>query len=147
MIKPLMIMVLLVALVIGGVFGWQAFIGSMMKKYHGAAATAPQTVSTVTAVATAWQAQIHAIGSCARCAARIFPPQASGVVDDIAFDSGNDVPAGKVLLKLKPNDDFAKLAAAAGRRRTRGPNSQARSRAIRGAGDQPGDHRYRCLDA
>jgi membrane fusion protein (multidrug efflux system) len=31
------------------------------------------------------------------------------VVDSIEFDSGNDVPAGKVLLKLRPNDDFAKL--------------------------------------
>ena len=27
--------------------------------------------------------------------------QASGVVDEIAFDSGNDVPAGKVLLRLE----------------------------------------------
>jgi len=35
--------------------------------------------------------------------------QASGVVDAIEFDSGNDVPAGKVLLRLRPNDDFAKL--------------------------------------
>jgi membrane fusion protein (multidrug efflux system) len=35
--------------------------------------------------------------------------QASGVVDEIKFDSGNEVPAGKLLLRLKPNDDFAKL--------------------------------------
>ena len=31
------------------------------------------------------------------------------MVDKIAFDSGNDVPAGKVLLQLMPNDDYAKL--------------------------------------
>jgi len=35
--------------------------------------------------------------------------QASGVVDQIRFESGSDVPAGAVLLKLKPNDDPAKL--------------------------------------
>ncbi len=35
--------------------------------------------------------------------------QASGVVDEISFESGNEVPAGKVLLRLKPNDDYAKL--------------------------------------
>jgi membrane fusion protein, multidrug efflux system len=31
------------------------------------------------------------------------------VVDEIAFDSGNEVPAGKVLLRLKPNDNYALL--------------------------------------
>jgi membrane fusion protein (multidrug efflux system) len=30
-------------------------------------------------------------------------------VEQIAFDSGNEVPAGKVLLRLNPNDDYAKL--------------------------------------
>jgi hypothetical protein len=30
MIKPLIIMLLIVAVVLGGIFGWQAFIGSMM---------------------------------------------------------------------------------------------------------------------
>jgi membrane fusion protein (multidrug efflux system) len=38
-------------------------------------------------------------------------PQTSGIVDRISFDSGNDVPAGRVLLRLRPNDDYAKLAA------------------------------------
>jgi membrane fusion protein (multidrug efflux system) len=33
--------------------------------------------------------------------------QASGIVDEIHFDSGNDVPAGKVLLRLRPLDDDA----------------------------------------
>ena len=51
MIKPLVIMVVLVAVVLGGIFGWQAFIGSMHEKFMGAAASAPQTVSTVTATA------------------------------------------------------------------------------------------------
>ncbi len=109
MIKPLIIVVLIVAIVLGGVFGWQAFIGSMIKKYMGAAATAPQTVSTVTAVATTWQAQIQAVGTLRAVRGADLSAQASGVVDDIEFDSGNDVPAGKLLLRLKPNDDFAKL--------------------------------------
>jgi membrane fusion protein (multidrug efflux system) len=36
--------------------------------------------------------------------------QASGVVDRISFESGNDVQKGAVLLRLRPNDDPAKLA-------------------------------------
>jgi membrane fusion protein, multidrug efflux system len=109
MVKPLVIVVVLVALVIGGVFAWQAFIGSMTKKFMAQAATAPQTVSTVVAKKSTWQAQIRAIGSLRAVRGADLSAQASGVVDDIAFDSGNDVPAGKVLLKLKPNDDYAKL--------------------------------------
>ncbi|MGD0491696.1 MAG: efflux RND transporter periplasmic adaptor subunit [Steroidobacteraceae bacterium] len=109
MIKPLIVMVLLVALVIGGVFGWQAFIGKMVGKFMAQTASAPQTVSTVVARKSTWQAQIAAIGSLRAVRGADLSAQASGVVDDIAFDSGNDVPAGKVLLKLKPNDDYAKL--------------------------------------
>ncbi len=109
MIKPLAIMILAVAIVLGGILGWQAFIGSMIKKGMSAAARAPQTVSTVTAAKTTWQTQIHAVGSLRAVRGADLSAQASGVVDDIEFDSGNDVPAGKLLLRLKPNDDFAKL--------------------------------------
>jgi membrane fusion protein (multidrug efflux system) len=109
MIKPLVIMLIVVAAVLGGVFGWQAFIGSMTKKYMGAAASAPQTVSTATAVASTWQSQMKAVGTLRAVRGADLSPQASGVVGDIEFDSGNEVPAGKLLLRLKPNDDFAKL--------------------------------------
>lgn len=109
MIKPLVIVVLLVVLVIGIVFAWQGFIGVMTKKFMAGMATAPQTVSTVVAKKSTWQAQIRAIGSLRAVRGADLSAQASGVVDEIAFDSGNDVPAGKVLVKLKPNDDYAKL--------------------------------------
>ena len=109
MVVALMVVVLFVALIVGGVFGWQAIAGSFFKKFMEQAAAAPQTVSTVTAAKTAWQAQVRAIGSLRAVRGADLSAQASGVVDSIEFDSGNDVPAGKVLLKLRPNDDFAKL--------------------------------------
>lgn len=109
MVKPLVIMILAVAVVLGGIFGWQAFIASMIKKNMSAGASAPVTVSTVTATATQWQAQMQAVGTLRAVRGADLSAQASGVVDDIEFDSGNEVPAGKVLLRLKPNDDFAKL--------------------------------------
>jgi membrane fusion protein (multidrug efflux system) len=102
-------MILAVAVVLGGIFGWQAFIGSMIKKGMRAGASAPVTVSTVTATATQWQSQMQAVGTLRAVRGADLSAQASGVVDAIDFDSGNEVPAGKVLLRLKPNDDFAKL--------------------------------------
>ena len=109
MIKPLMIMTLAVALVLGGIFAWQRFTGAMMKKYMGASATAPQTVSTIVAAKMSWQARAQALGSLRAVRGAALAPQASGVVDQIRFESGNEVPAGAVLLKLRPNDDPSKL--------------------------------------
>ncbi len=109
MAVALIVVVLLVALVVGGVFGWQAIGASFFKKFMEQAAAAPQIVSTVTAAKTAWQPQIRAIGTLRAVRGADLSAQAAGVVDSIEFDSGNDVPAGKVLLKLRPNDDFAKL--------------------------------------
>jgi membrane fusion protein, multidrug efflux system len=109
MIKPLLIMVLIVAVVLGGIFGWQAFIGSMTKKFMSASAIAPQTVSTITVAVSSWQSQIEAVGTLRAVRGADLSAQASGEVDKIEFDSGNEVPAGKVLLRLRPNDDFAKL--------------------------------------
>lgn len=110
MVMPLVIMVLLVTLVIGGILAWQAFVGSMTRKFMAQAASAPQTVSTVTAAKSQWQPRIESVGSLRAVRGADLSAQASGVVDRIEFDSGNDVPAGKVLLRLKPNDDDAKLA-------------------------------------
>ena len=109
MAVALLIVVLFIVLIVGGVFGWQAFVGSFFKKFMEQAASAPQTVSTVTAANTAWQSQVRAIGTLRAVRGADLSAQAAGVVDSIEFDSGNDVPAGKVLLKLRPNDDFAKL--------------------------------------
>jgi membrane fusion protein (multidrug efflux system) len=110
MILPLIIMVFLVALVVGGVFAFQAFVGSQIKQFMAAGAAVPPTVSTVTAAKAAWQDQTRAVGTVRAVRGADLSAQASGVVDDIEFDSGNDVPSGKLLLKLKPNDDYAKLA-------------------------------------
>jgi membrane fusion protein (multidrug efflux system) len=111
MVKPLVILFVAVALVMGGIYGWhlfvaKKFIGPMLK----AMATAPQTVSTVIAVSTRWQAQTQALGSLRAVRGADLAAQAAGVVDKIHIESGTDVAAGTVLLTLKPNDDPAKLA-------------------------------------
>jgi membrane fusion protein (multidrug efflux system) len=109
MITPLLIMVVIVAAVLGIVFGVQTIFGKMGKKFMAAAASAPQTVSTTVAATSEWQAYYQSTGTLRAVRGADLSAQAAGVVDQIAFDSGNEVPAGKVLLRLKPNDDYAKL--------------------------------------
>jgi membrane fusion protein (multidrug efflux system) len=110
MVKPLVILLLTVAVVIGGIFGWQHFIGNMTKKYMGAMATTPQTVSTTIAAVSSWQSRSQALGTLRAVRGADLAAQASGVVDKIHIESGAEVAAGTVLLTLKPNDDPAKLA-------------------------------------
>jgi membrane fusion protein (multidrug efflux system) len=109
MIKPIIIMAIAVAVVLGGVFGWQRFVAGFGKKFMAAAASAPQTVSTTVAATAEWQPFYQSTGTLRAVRGADLSAQASGVVEQIAFDSGNEVPAGKVLLRLNPNDDYAKL--------------------------------------
>jgi membrane fusion protein, multidrug efflux system len=109
MVKPLAILALAVALILGGIFAWQGFMGRIMAKYMAATASAPQTVSTITAAEDQWQSHLQATGSLRAVRGADLSSQASGIVDEIHFDSGNDVADGTVLLRLRPLDDYALL--------------------------------------
>jgi membrane fusion protein (multidrug efflux system) len=110
MVKPLIILIIAAALVMGGIFAWQMFKGIMTKKYMGSMASAPQTVSTTVAATSKWQSRTLALGSLRAVRGADLAAQAAGVVDKIHIESGTEVSAGAVLLTLKPNDDPAKLA-------------------------------------
>jgi membrane fusion protein (multidrug efflux system) len=109
MIKPIIIMSIAVALILAAVFAWQFIGASFGKKFMAAAASAPQTVSTIAAATSEWQSFIESTGTLRAVRGADLSAQASGIVDQIEFDSGNEVPAGKVLLRLRPYDDYAKL--------------------------------------
>jgi membrane fusion protein (multidrug efflux system) len=110
LIKPLVILILVAAVVLGGIFAFQTFKGKMIAKFMAAGASAPQTVSTVVAASSSWQDHTEAVGSVRAVRGADLAPQASGVVDTIRFESGADVAKGAILLTLRPNDDPAKLA-------------------------------------
>jgi membrane fusion protein (multidrug efflux system) len=70
----------------------------------------PATVSTTVARATAWQDSLQAVGTLRAVRGADLAAEMSGVVDEVKFESGADVEKGAVLLKLRPNDDAARLA-------------------------------------
>lgn len=109
MIKPLIIMLIIVAILLGLVFGWHLFVGKMTKQGMAKAFSAPPAVATATAGESSWQAHTTAVGSLRAVKGADLAPQAAGVVDTISFESGNDVPKGATLLTLRLNDDPAKL--------------------------------------
>ena len=110
LIKPLIIVFAAAALILGAIFGFNLFKGRMIAKYMAAGASAPQTVSTYVAKSLPWQSETRAVGNVRALHGADLAAQIAGVVDAIDFKSGDLVHAGAVLVKLRLNDDPAKLA-------------------------------------
>jgi len=109
MTKRMVIMLVAVAIVFGAIFGFQVFKGIMIKKFMTALSSPPQTVSTAKAAFSEWQPRIEAVGSLRAVNGADLSLEVNGVVDSISFNSGDDVEQGAVLLKLRSEDDVAKL--------------------------------------
>ena len=109
MTKRMVIMLAAVAVVFGGIFGFQLFKAAMIKKFISAMGSPPQTVSAVKAGYSEWQSKVEAIGSLRAVLGSDLSLEVAGVVDTITFNSGDDVAQGKQLLKLRAGDDAARL--------------------------------------
>jgi membrane fusion protein (multidrug efflux system) len=111
MIKRMIIMLVGVGIVLGGFFGFQVFKAHIIAQVMAGMANPPQTVSTVTAGLQDWQPQVEAVGSLRAVNGADLSLEVSGIVGQISFKSGDDVAAGAELLKLRSEDDAAKLQA------------------------------------
>ena len=109
MIKRMVIMLAAVAVVFGGIFGFQAFKTVMIKKFISGLSNPPQTISAAKAATSEWQSTIEAIGSLRAVKGADLSLEVSGVVELISFNSGDDVVEGAQLLKLRTADDVARL--------------------------------------
>jgi len=108
----MIIMLVLVAIVLGGIFGFKDFVGGKIKEFMAGPAgpgNQPQTVSTTQAAKTDWQQQLEAVGTMRAVRGADLSLEVAGVVEKLNFDSGQDVEAGTELLKLRDEDDVAKL--------------------------------------
>ena len=104
-------MLTVTGLVLGLVFGFQAFKSMMIQKAMAGLANQPQTVSTTVAQTQEWQPQLEAVGSARAVNGANLSSQVSGIVSAIHFESGTDVAKDAVLLELQQADDIAHLAA------------------------------------
>jgi len=109
MIKRMVIMLTLTALVLGGIFWFQNFKAKMIKQFMSGFGSQPQTVSTAKAGFDDWQSTIQAVGSLRAVNGADLALELAGTIDTIMFQSGDDVEAGAPLLKLRAEDDVAKL--------------------------------------
>ncbi len=109
MVKRMVIMLIVVGLVLGGVFGFQAFKSKMIAQALAGLGNQPQTVSTTVAELQDWQPHLTAVGSFRAVNGADLALEVAGIVDQISFNSGDDVAAGAVLLQLRAADDIGRL--------------------------------------
>ncbi len=74
------------------------------------AAEPAQTVSTVVAQRQGWQSSLDLIGNLRAERGAELAFEVAGIVDAIGFASGQDVAAGALLVRLRLNDEPARLA-------------------------------------
>jgi membrane fusion protein (multidrug efflux system) len=105
----LLLVLLFVGLIGGGLMGFHQFKGNILKQVTKTIQSEVPTVATGTATSQPWQSTLAAVGSLRASSGADLAAELGGVVDAIHFESGQNVAAGAVLLKLRLNDDQAKL--------------------------------------
>jgi membrane fusion protein (multidrug efflux system) len=115
--KKRMILMLAVVLAfvaaIGGVKFFQ--IRSAMAQ-QGSFQPPPETVTTVIARAEPWEATMNAVGSVVAVNGVTVSADLPGLVEEIAFQSGQKVRKGDVLIRLATREERAQLASAEAQR-------------------------------
>jgi len=109
MIKRMMIMLIVVGIVAGGIYGFKTFVSAKIRVALAGIANVPQAVSTTEAATQEWQPQLRSVGSLRAVKGADLSPQVAGIVSDIHFESGADVRQGALLVELQAADDIAKL--------------------------------------
>jgi membrane fusion protein, multidrug efflux system len=108
--RRMIVMLLLVAVVFGGIFGMQAMGKKGMEQYFDNMPIPPATIGTARAVTQTWQAQLEAPGSVVAVNGTTLTSEVGGLITAIAFDSGQSVKKGDLLVQLDSAETRGELS-------------------------------------
>ncbi|MGO4451993.1 efflux RND transporter periplasmic adaptor subunit [Phyllobacterium sp. TAF24] len=109
MIKRMVIMLIVIGLILGGIFGFQAFKNRMIAAYLANLKAPPQTVSTMTAAMSPWQTTLQSVGSFNAVEGASLSAQVQGIVQAIGFQDGQDAKKGDLVVQLLADQQIATL--------------------------------------
>src|SRR2546423_15193887 len=107
MTKRMIIMLAIVGVLFGGLFGFKALLGNMIKKSISSQGIPPQTVSTAKAQFTEWQGEFQAGGTLRAVRGADLAPELPGLITAIHFQSGPEGAEGPPLVQLNNGSDVA----------------------------------------
>lgn len=108
--KRMIIMLVLVGLVFGGVFGMKEFGRRAMVSFLEQMPTPPATVSASKVETMQWNSRLRSVGSLVAENGTNVTNEAPGIVTKIHFQSGDTVQEGDLLLTLDADTEAAQLA-------------------------------------
>ena len=109
MTRTRVLLLLLLVLAIAAYPAWRIAHRAAAPAQAAQEAEPPQTVSDIVVHPQPWQDRMKAYGQVRAVQGADLSAQVPGIVDEIDFQSGQDVKAGTVLLRLRLYDDPAKL--------------------------------------
>ena len=101
-----LIVVVAVAL---GVYGGTMYFPIFAFQTKGFPMPPPASVSTAKAAFEEWMPRMEVVGTFQPVRGADLSVEVPGIIDQVNFDSGGNVAAGAQLIKLRDNDDVAKL--------------------------------------
>ncbi|TDX29037.1 membrane fusion protein (multidrug efflux system) [Modicisalibacter xianhensis] len=106
----LIVILILLALVLGGIFGWK-YLKMQEMAAQQSQPQPPVPVETVQLTADNWRAELKSVGSMRAINGVAVSNEVAGVVSEIDFESGQRVSKGDILVRLDDSVDQAALAA------------------------------------
>lgn len=107
--KRMIIMLIIVVIVLGSLVGFNLFKAHMISQYMANQGTPTQTVTSMRAEMLDWQPKLDAVGTLRAAKGADLALDVSGLVSEVAIESGQEVAAGDLIVRLRDNDDRAAL--------------------------------------
>lgn len=107
--KRMIIMLILVGILFGAVFGFKWFIGQKITETFDNMAMPPAAITVAEATRQRWTERLEAIGTLQAVNGTDVTTEAAGVVSAIRFESGQAVRKGDVLVQLDTATEAATL--------------------------------------
>ncbi|TDK19406.1 efflux RND transporter periplasmic adaptor subunit [Luteimonas aestuarii] len=105
----MILMLVLTLLVVGGLFAVKAFFGAQTNKFFDNMPQPAVAVTTYEAAPQAWSTSLEAVGTLVAVNGTDVTTEAGGVVRRIAFEAGQPVRAGALLVELNSANELATL--------------------------------------
>lgn len=110
-IKRFIIAIVLLALVVGGIVGFNMFRDNAISQFFANMPVAPSPVSTVKVAPVTWTPDIQALGTVGASRGVDLTVETTGIVQSVNFTSNQKVAAGALLVQLDDTQQRADLTA------------------------------------
>lgn len=109
--KRMLIMLLLVGILFGGIFGFKAWLSGFIDRMIAESPQPPAAITAGVVQEMPWTRMLEAVGTVAAINGVNVTTEAAGIVSQILFESGQPVNRGDVLVQLDTSTEAASLRA------------------------------------